>query len=273
MVLRVAGCMLMLSSCANAESSQEDSGMLQLHKMGDSAHEDCSKGGCKPGAKICCKAMTAECLSCSAGSSVEEFCSANPTTSGCPKICCQAMTAQCLSCSADSTEEEFCSVNPTTTGCPKKWTLLARQTVPFLFKKNQWELNADKPDGDNYAILDKWAEFKQKNGTYRLKLEWPKNNLKTQEWEQTSNPVQDCKTTNKVWGAKGYSNVANVPYTSNGWGGLECGGQTYSLLDGTVSQGNWFYAVGSFMQYANGYPGPSSGQLVKQVELWVQTER
>jgi len=272
MVHRVAGCMLMLSSCAIAEFSHENSGMLQVHKMADSADVDCSKGGCKPtvDVKICCKAMTAECLSCSADSTVEEFCSANPKTSGCPKICCQAMTAQCLSCSADSTVEEFCSANPTTTGCPKKWTLLARQTYPFLFQKNQWQLNADTPDADNYAILDKWDEFKQ-NGGYRLKLLWPKDNLQAQVWEQTSNPVQDCKTTNKVWGVKGYSNVANVPYTQNGWGGLECGSQTYSLLDATVSHGNWYYAVGSFQSHNGGFPGPSGG--VSQVELWVQTER
>jgi len=72
--------------------------------------------------KICCKAMTAECLSCSADSTMEEFCSANPKTNGCPvdvKICCKAMTAECLSCSADSTMEEFCSANPKTNGCPE----------------------------------------------------------------------------------------------------------------------------------------------------------
>jgi len=87
MVHRVAGCMLILSSCANAEFSHEYSGMLQIHKERDSTHEDCSKGGCKPtvDVKICCEAMTAECLSCSADSTVEEFCSANPKTSGCPE--------------------------------------------------------------------------------------------------------------------------------------------------------------------------------------------
>jgi len=275
--------------------------------------------------KICCKAMTAECLSCSADSTMEEFCSANPKTNGCPEAlftlkqtggsctsgylgkesgystdlsACKASCAEVAACSHVS----FC---PSGTACPgghknkcalystcqsvsdengswagytiyeKKvpaptWTLLARQTHPFMFKKNQWELNADKPDADNYAILDKWAEFKQ-NGSYRLKLEWPKDNLKTQEWEQTSNPIQDCKTASKIWGVKGYSNVANVPYTSNRWGGLECGGQQASLLDATVLHGNWFYAVGSFQSWGGGIPGPASA--VKQVELWVQTER
>ena len=32
---------------------------------------------------VCCKAMTAECLACDAGVSVQEYCSNHPTTTGC----------------------------------------------------------------------------------------------------------------------------------------------------------------------------------------------
>ena len=39
-----------------------------------------------PEPKVCCKAMTAQCLACFAGQSVEEYCQANPSTSGCPGI-------------------------------------------------------------------------------------------------------------------------------------------------------------------------------------------
>merc|ERR1719323_342159 len=35
-------------------------------------------------AQVCCLAMTAECLSCAAGQTVEEYCKANPKTAGCP---------------------------------------------------------------------------------------------------------------------------------------------------------------------------------------------
>merc|ERR1719291_1073987 len=38
-----------------------------------------------PPAQLCCKAMIASCLSCSAGQTVEEYCVANPKTQGCPK--------------------------------------------------------------------------------------------------------------------------------------------------------------------------------------------
>jgi len=37
------------------------------------------------GSQICCKAMTAQCLSCFAGKSIEEFCQRNPNTMGCPE--------------------------------------------------------------------------------------------------------------------------------------------------------------------------------------------
>ena len=35
-----------------------------------------------------------------------------------PKICCKAMTAQCLSCAAGKTLEEYCSKHPSIMGCP-----------------------------------------------------------------------------------------------------------------------------------------------------------
>jgi len=75
--------------------------------------------GC-PDPRVCCRAMTATCLSCTAGQTVDEYCEANPTTSGCPdpRVCCRAMTANCLSCTAGQTVEEYCEANPRTSGCP-----------------------------------------------------------------------------------------------------------------------------------------------------------
>jgi len=93
---------------------------------------------------MCCMAMTASCLSCSAGQSVEDYCKGNPDTVGCEEIedkdtslspapapalapaasgetggmmCCMAMTASCLSCSAGQSMEDYCKGNPDTVGC------------------------------------------------------------------------------------------------------------------------------------------------------------
>jgi len=81
---------------------------------------------------ICCLAMTASCLSCSAGMTQTAYCAINPNTAGCGNVvapapvnppsgggigCCRAMTASCLSCAAGMTQTAYCAANPTTAGC------------------------------------------------------------------------------------------------------------------------------------------------------------
>ena len=96
-------------------------------------------------ARICCLAMTAECLACGYGIDVEEYCSKEPNTVGCPlsnnpvpvesfnpepspmlrgakspsppQSCCKAMTAQCLACTEGMTEKDFCAKYAETVGC------------------------------------------------------------------------------------------------------------------------------------------------------------
>ena len=69
--------------------------------------------------RICCRAMTAACLSCSAGVSMEEYCSKNPNTVGCvdEKVCCEAMIASCLSCKKGVSTYDYCKKFPNTFGC------------------------------------------------------------------------------------------------------------------------------------------------------------
>merc|ERR1712118_227650 len=54
-----------------------------------------------PEPQYCCNAYTAECESCKAGVSVEEFCRTDPTFPECPTkqppICCNAYNAKCES--------------------------------------------------------------------------------------------------------------------------------------------------------------------------------
>ena len=35
-------------------------------------------------------------------------------------VCCRAMIAQCLSCTAGQTLSEYCVINPATVGCPTR---------------------------------------------------------------------------------------------------------------------------------------------------------
>lgn len=82
---------------------------------------DCSRYA-PPAPKVCCMAMTAECLSCSESKTPEQFC-ADPAkarmATDCdmyikqvapPRPCCMSMNAECLACSANMTPKEYCSI-------------------------------------------------------------------------------------------------------------------------------------------------------------------
>lgn len=75
--------------------------------------------------KICCMAMTASCLACSSGKSIQDYCEAHPETSGCPEKegktgCCKAFLADCEACRKGITTKEFCTKEPKYLGCPWK---------------------------------------------------------------------------------------------------------------------------------------------------------
>merc|ERR1711970_1501029 len=82
---------------------------------------------------VCCDGFTAECLSCAAGLSEEEYCNRNPSTSGCEKYrnCCYAYDAKCQSCAAGLSEEEYCKKNPSTSGC-EKYNCCSEQSAKCL---------------------------------------------------------------------------------------------------------------------------------------------
>jgi len=82
-----------------------------------------------PRPRPCCKALTADCMSCAAGLAVEDYCAGagNAGIVGCPEVlaralprpCCLAMSPTCLACSTGQTVEEYCAVNPGKYGCPE----------------------------------------------------------------------------------------------------------------------------------------------------------
>jgi len=82
----------------------------------------------------CCRAKTAECLACTSGTSVLEYCKHNPSTRGCTepttfihdifdnisiedipeKPCCRAGTPECLACASGTSVWKYCKRNPST---------------------------------------------------------------------------------------------------------------------------------------------------------------
>jgi hypothetical protein len=64
---------------------------------------------------VCCKALTAECLSCQEDTSLDEYCEENPHTTGCEGACCREKIKKgkpaglnCMACFKGETKAEFC---------------------------------------------------------------------------------------------------------------------------------------------------------------------
>ena len=160
---------------------------------------------------------------------------------------------------------------------PDAWLLMSRQTVvagaSWLRKAEEWSLNAADPAAEQYAALDTLEQYRGADGAFTLRLTWPDGEeggerLRPQTWKQVSNPV----TAGVQQGVKGYEPI-DVPYTGCFWGGLERSGG-FSLIDGSVSHGNFWYAVGSMVDYAGAIPGPCAtsparSYIVRKTELHV----
>merc|ERR1712150_287274 len=75
----------------------------------------------------CCTAMSATCLACTEGISVEEYCKKNTDVRGCgtdkpekpekPHACCTTISATCLACTEGISVEEYCKKNTDVPGC------------------------------------------------------------------------------------------------------------------------------------------------------------
>ena len=142
------------------------------------------------------------------------------------------------------------------------WTCLFRQTVPNFKPADDWLRFSPNDRSGDFSILDEMESSRNADGKFTLKLVWPQHGGEnTQTWRQTSNPVTQ---TQSHGGVTGYEPI-DIHFTAQGWGGLEKGGSN-SLLDGTASHGNWWYAVGSSVVHGGGIPGP--GTAATQVELW-----
>lgn len=180
---------------------------------------------------------------------------------------------------------------PTTTWGPNQvfcvlvaWKLVFRQTFPHMFAEDEWEKNPYDPTSASFSVLNQLESYRQADGKFLLKLKWPGSNFNQEQvWKQTSNPaVTPGLRPGKTIGVAGYEAI-HVPYTSNGWGGLQRtvegvvqngspGVLRYpSLLDGSVQRPSPssvppFYAVGATFAINGGIPGPSSP--VPAVELY-----
>lgn len=144
------------------------------------------------------------------------------------------------------------------------WTkILNHEVASGVFSNNQDALlkNIDNPESDLYSILSKLEYFKR-DGQFEFWLYYPEIDGQSggNIWTQSSNPTQ---------GPVANYTAIREDHTSSYWGGLEKSSAS-TLMDGSVNHGNWWYAVGSRVNYGgpNSIPGP--GSLVERVQLFVR---
>lgn len=151
------------------------------------------------------------------------------------------------------------------------WTRVFAQDISegYMNVSTSYNLNDDNPIAKNYSILNLLENFRSA-GAFTMKINWPGYATRN-IWSQTTNPTVDQPVA-------GYSGIT-IDTTSNGWGGLErncASGCGSSFIDGTVSSGNWYYAIGTYAAW--NVPGgiPSNATVrpdnnsVEKVELWVK---
>jgi len=153
------------------------------------------------------------------------------------------------------------------------WTLLFNQKSDtggfFANAAEVQSYNVATPKADRYSILAYTEGFRSMHGNFTFKINWPgfpKRNI----WQQRTNPTVDQAV-------GGYVPIS-IDSTSESWGGLEFNSavdSTSSLIDGSVGNNGWWYAVGSYVDFP-GIPASSivAGGLVgvPQTQLWTRDD-
>jgi hypothetical protein len=147
------------------------------------------------------------------------------------------------------------------------WTLIFNHDIRggYWSGLDTSSYNRDEPNSDLYSILDQLENFREEDGKFTMKINWPDLGLGSNVWRQSSNPVPASAR-----GVTGYEAV-DIDYTSNSWGGLEKDGAldgTNTFLDGSVDTTTWYYSIGSKAIWSTGLP--SYSPAAEHVQLWVK---
>jgi len=145
------------------------------------------------------------------------------------------------------------------------WTRVFSHRIEGGLFSNEAEalsVNIKKPTNNKYSILGRIDDFKS-GPKYKIWLHYPELDEANEGnvWRQSSNPVTES--------ISGYEPI-NIVHNSRFWGGLETSYGGYTLVDGSVNHGFWFYAIGAHEYWPSHgtIPGPSGG--IKKVDLYIK---
>ena len=113
----------------------------------------------------------------------------------------------------------------------------------------------------NFSMLDRLEAYRQPvDGKLELQMRWPDTDLRAQHWKQKSNPYVHSGA------VTGYEAIS-CPHSDHAWGGLQSG-HPHAVLNGSTNDDWWHYAIGSYLDWNGGIPGPIDA--VQRVELWAR---
>ena len=119
-----------------------------------------------------------------------------------------------------------------------------------------------------YSILSEVQEWPH-SGKYEFLLQYPELEGYNR-WKQTNFPLSEAYYQGKQE-VEGYENVS-ITWTTRQWAGLQ-NSTGCSLLEGSISVTNWYYAIGTKKDCAgygvNSMPGPKDPP-VHFVYLWMR---
>ena len=133
------------------------------------------------------------------------------------------------------------------------------------FKNSEEALKSNT--SDLYSILYKINDSFKIGNYYEFLLEYPNHNGYNR-WKQIQNPLEIIEKNDEL-PVLGYTPI-NITWNGLYWGGLVKSSYGSSLLDGsTNAQNYWWYAIGSYLPYKGGIPGPAN-IIVQETILWIK---
>lgn len=121
---------------------------------------------------------------------------------------------------------------------------------------------------NKYSSLDRLEEFRNGDGNFEFKLEYPELN-QYNRWIQKSNPTKAVEV------VSGYKAV-QIASTQNSWNGICKSNSNSCFIDGSVGVSQWYYSIGCYSSTWSDTIGkvgiPSYTAAVNEVILWVRAD-
>lgn len=129
--------------------------------------------------------------------------------------------------------------------------------------KSQASLSGGYDQLHKQSILYSLNNYKNSSGKFEFLLEYS-DKEGYNRWIQNSNPLSNTEY------VSGYQAI-KISWNQNNWKGLAKSSSGSTLIDGSIGNANWFYAIGATTSYQSGIPA-NTASTTQIVDLWVRVD-